>query len=123
MIETLFLSDVDECFQAALDNTELCKQNSVCLNTEGTYECPCISGFKHINETCQSEYIKVLKLLANIEMAPMYLIILGEAETPPPVQQITPPDAEENRLKVLITGLVPSTVRECDYSQACHNCL
>ena len=40
------------------------------------------------------------------------LILLGQVETPPPVQQITPPDAEGNRLKVLITGLVTSTVRE-----------
>ena len=59
---------------------------------------------------------EVSKLLANIEIIPMYLVILGEVETPPPVQQSTPPDAEANRLKVLITGLVPSTVRECDLS-------
>ena len=55
---------------------------------------------------------EVLKLLANIEAIPMYLLILGQVETPPPVQQITPPDAEENRIQVLITGLVPSTVRK-----------
>ena len=61
---------------------------------------------------------EVLKLLANLGtiQAYMYLAILGEEETPPPVQQITPPDAEGNRLKVLINGLVPSTVRECDLS-------
>ena len=59
---------------------------------------------------------EVLKLLTYKEAIQLYFIILhvGEVETPPPVQQITPPDAEENRLKVLITGLVPSTVRECD---------
>ena len=58
--------------------------------------------------------VEVLKLLANLGTIQTctYLILLGQVETPPPVQQITPPDAEENRLKVLITGLVPSTVRE-----------
>ena len=58
--------------------------------------------------------IEMLKLLGNIETIQICLIIVGEAETPPPVQQITPPGAEENRLQVLITGLVVSTVRECD---------
>ena len=42
------------------------------------------------------------------------LILSGEVETPPPLQQSTPPNAEANRLKVIITGLVPSTVRESD---------
>ena len=50
-----FLSDVDECLEAALYNTELCAQNTTCLNTEGDYECPCIPGFNLINGTCQSE--------------------------------------------------------------------
>ena len=56
MIEMHFLLDVDECVEAALYNIELCKENSICLNTEGTYECPCISGYKRIDETCQSEF-------------------------------------------------------------------
>ena len=40
------------------------------------------------------------------------LTFTGEAGIPPTVQQSTPPDAEGNQLKVLITGLVPSTVRD-----------
>ena len=39
------------------------------------------------------------------------LIVSEEAKIPPPVQQISPPNVEANRLKVLIAGLVPSTVR------------
>ena len=42
-------------------------------------------------------------------------MLLGKVETPPTPQQSTPPDAEANRLKVLITGLVPSTVRETTF--------
>ena len=57
---------------------------------------------------------EMLKLFSKFGKIQIHLIIPGEVETLPPVQQITPPDAKENRLKVLITGLVPSTVRECD---------
>ena len=42
------------------------------------------------------------------------LMLTGEIEAPPPVQQVAPPNAEANRLKVVITGLVPGTVRELD---------
>ena len=42
------------------------------------------------------------------------LMLTGEIEAPPPVQQIAPPNAEANRLEVVITGLVPGTVRELD---------
>ena len=55
VIEVYYLSDVDECLKAAIYNIELCTQNTVCANTEGAYECPCISGFKLINGICQSK--------------------------------------------------------------------
>ena len=42
------------------------------------------------------------------------LMLTGEIEAPPPVQQIAPPNAEANRLQVVVTGLVPGTVRELD---------
>ena len=50
-----FPSDIDECLEAAVYNIQLCTQNTVCVNTDGTYECPCISGFQLTNGTCQSE--------------------------------------------------------------------
>ena len=54
-VKMYFLSDVDECMEAALYGIELCSENTVCLNNEGSYECPCISGFHLTNGTCQSE--------------------------------------------------------------------
>ena len=44
-------ADIDECANAALNDTELCTSNSQCVNTEGSYECVCIQGYVLNNET------------------------------------------------------------------------
>ena len=50
--------DIDECFEAALLSTNLCESdpNSQCVNSAGTFECVCVSGYtRNENGTCESK--------------------------------------------------------------------
>ena len=59
--------------------------------------------------------LEVSRLTVHVNNCNKHVLILsGETEAPPTLQQSTPPNVEANRLKVLITGFVPSTVRESD---------
>ena len=113
--EVYCFSDLDECLEAATYYIDLCSQNTVCVNTEGAYECPCLSGFKLTNGTCQSK-LWMIEIACQIQDEEFcaHIMLTGKIEAPPPVQQVAPPNAEANRLKVVITGLVPGTVRELD---------
>ena len=47
-------TDVDECLDAAINVVNLCEDNSECVNTEGSFLCPCVPGYEMVNETCTS---------------------------------------------------------------------
>ena len=53
IIACSLLTDINECFEAALKDEELCERNSQCINTEGSFDCVCVSGFVLVNDTCQ----------------------------------------------------------------------
>ena len=49
--------DIDECREAALNNSVICTQNdTVCQNTPGNYECVCVPGYRMMNGVCQREH-------------------------------------------------------------------
>ena len=60
VMKFLCILDIDECFEAALESTNLCESNpnSQCVNREGSFECVCVPGYIH-NEsgTCQRKSI------------------------------------------------------------------
>ena len=41
-VPNLILTDIDECESAS--NDSICSRFSVCVNTDGTYDCICIDG-------------------------------------------------------------------------------
>ena len=44
----VFISDLNEC-----DNTpELCRENSVCDNIDGSYTCSCVEGYFQTEDIC-----------------------------------------------------------------------
>ena len=50
--------DVDECFVAAIEATDLCEsnQNSQCVNTEGSFDCSCVPGYIDVTDgSCERE--------------------------------------------------------------------
>ena len=48
--------DIDECEEAARDGFAQCVGNSKCINTQGSYSCPCFDGYIKINGTCQRKH-------------------------------------------------------------------
>ena len=45
---SLVLSDIDECSTGSV-----CHENAECLDTPGSYECTCFSGYTGDGHTCQ----------------------------------------------------------------------
>ena len=48
---TSFKLDIDECNEG----TDLCDTNANCINTNGSYECICNSGYEGSGLTCRSK--------------------------------------------------------------------
>ena len=48
----IFVADIDEC-ELGVDN---CSINAVCSDTDGSYECSCITGFNGDGETCSMSH-------------------------------------------------------------------
>ena len=48
--------DVDECKAAALNNVQLCSDNTQCVNTPGSYNCACAPGYMLVNGKCEREF-------------------------------------------------------------------
>ncbi|CAI9719574.1 polycystic kidney disease 1-like 2 [Octopus vulgaris] len=46
--ETKHFTDVDEC-----SNETSCGINSICMNTRGSYQCECKTGYKKVGDICQ----------------------------------------------------------------------
>lgn len=55
IVDKHFLSDIDECLEAAVYNIELCTDNTACLNAQGGYECVCVAGYAITDGECESE--------------------------------------------------------------------
>ena len=49
----LFPVDIDECFEAALGDVELCGSTGQCVNSDGSYECVCATGSTLKSGICQ----------------------------------------------------------------------
>ena len=47
--------DIDECSRAT--DEVLCGANRQCMNTVGSYECVCATGYVLVNGTCEGENI------------------------------------------------------------------
>ena len=54
--DDMYLTDIDECKLASLNNTDLCSGVMQCVNTEGSYQCLCPYGFTNTNGSCLSKY-------------------------------------------------------------------
>ena len=65
MLMNVYLTDVDECKIASLDNTDLCSGVMQCLNTEGSYECLCPYGFTNTNGSCLSKCNIIQNLMSS----------------------------------------------------------
>ena len=53
------LSDINECTAA----DQLCDFNADCINTHGSYNCSCLSGFTGNGKSCEGEEILSLELI------------------------------------------------------------
>ena len=51
--DIILISDIDECSQTT--DEELCGVNRQCMNTVGSYECVCATGYVLVNGTCEGE--------------------------------------------------------------------
>ena len=54
--DDMYLTDIDECKLASLNNTDLCSGVMQCVNTERSYQCLCPYGFTNTNGSCLSKY-------------------------------------------------------------------
>ena len=58
-----FLSDVDECVEAALERRTICPHSAYCVNNPGGYECTCLGDTQLIDGECiQCEYVCIMSL-------------------------------------------------------------
>ncbi len=48
-----FLTDIDECSNSSLNG---CDDNADCIDTEGSYQCYCRSGFYGNGTNCTGNY-------------------------------------------------------------------
>ena len=48
-------ADIDECEEAARNDSSICVENSDCINTLGSYRCACFEGYLLVNGSCQRE--------------------------------------------------------------------
>ena len=55
LIILIMFADVDEC----LDRKVNCQDNSVCVNTNGSYNCKCFNGYFKDGDTCVGKSTKI----------------------------------------------------------------
>ena len=53
-ISSLLIIDIDECASPAAND---CDGNAVCNNTEGSYDCSCLSGYQGDGKNCSGKEI------------------------------------------------------------------
>ena len=99
---TLLLADINECTQAALNGTNLCFSNSVCVNTPGSYECTCAPGYIATLGKCQRMLYNNFDI-ATIPFNDMHFS-LGVKEEPSPPRQDIPTKGQENSHNFTITS-------------------
>ena len=49
----IYFADVDECSEGS----NRCSRNAACLNTEGSYECRCASGYTGSGTVCEGTHM------------------------------------------------------------------
>ena len=59
-----YFSDVDECN----DDTADCPSNSICINTRGSFECPCERGYTMTGEACVGMYNRNVTSLSTVSV-------------------------------------------------------
>lgn len=65
MILDMFLiltTDIDECANPEAND---CETNAVCNNTEGSYSCSCVSGYKGDGKNCTGNRFFQLSKMPN----------------------------------------------------------
>ena len=68
-----FYTDIDECLEAAADLVDICLANTQCVNTPGSFECACASGYTMMEGTCQRMSSCIINLLSSTLMYDIYL--------------------------------------------------
>lgn len=76
--------DIDDCRVAALESLEICsKDNTLCVNTNGSFDCVCVDGYELVNQQCQRETVMIVFISDHFVNDSQG--ILNEVIEPPPV--------------------------------------
>ena len=70
----LFPLDVDECSTG----NNSCHVNASCTNTDGSYECDCISGFSGDGYNCSSKFCAIEIICKNYQSLLIYITDIDE---------------------------------------------
>lgn len=52
IISSVFLTDIDECVEAALNSNMICNRTMECINNPGNFSCRCPGNTELMNGEC-----------------------------------------------------------------------